>query len=306
MSLQLQASLFSSSASASLKPTTSPTNTVGTNDSASEDEDSTLHAWEREGWVPKMKSGKQISPNQIRNQLQKYIDECKANGTATQTSLLSKMSVNNNTFRRFMDPKTYKDQWSACQNGTYWAAAKLLEQAKYDTQQSKKKEKTAAGKRKAAVAGADEGSEGAGKSKKVKAAADGKKSKAVLKAEAENLIERVEAVEDVSTEDKVYDTCPQVVANIKNFLAREGVTKAMVLAALGGLNSNSLNRFLSGKKQDQCGNVTYKGAYLFFEKLRILEGKAKSQARLKNESENPGGFSLIKARSHMWVVSSRF
>lgn len=246
----------------------------------------------------------------MRNQLQKYIDECKSNGTATQTSLIEKMSVNNNTFRRFMNPKTYKDQWSACQNGTYWAAAKLLEQAKYDTQQSKKEAKSAAGKRKAAVAvaGVDEGSEGAGKNKKVKVAvaSAGKKSKAVLKAEAENLIERVEAVESVSTEDKVYDTCPQVVANIKAFLARGGMNKAMVLAALGGLNSNSLNRFLSGKKQDQCGNVTYKGAYIFFEKLRILEGKTKSQARLKNESANPGGFSLIKARSRMWVVSSRF
>ena len=305
MSLQLQASLFSSSAS--LKPTSSPTNTVATNDSASiEDEDDlTLHPWEREGWVPKMKSGKQISPNQIRNQLQKYIDECKANGTATQTSLIEKMSVNNNTFRKFMNPKTYKNQWSACQNGPYWAGAKLLEQAKYYQQQSKKQEKSAAGKRKAAVAGADEGSEGAGKNRKVKAA-DGKNSKAVLKAEAENIIERIKAVDNVSTEDKVYDTCPQVVANIKGFLAREGVTKAMVLEALGGINSNSLNRFLSGKKQDQCGNVTYEGAYIFFEKLRILEGKTKSQARLKNERENPGGFSLVKARSNGWMLTTRF
>ena len=54
-----------------------------------------------------------------------------------------------------------------------------------------------------------------------------------------------------------------------------------------------MNRFLSGKKQDQCGNVTYKAAYVFFEKLRILEGESKSAARRKNEKENPYGVSSL-------------
>lgn len=30
----------------------------------------------------------------------------------TQTQIIEKMGVNNNTFRRFMNPKTYKDQRS--------------------------------------------------------------------------------------------------------------------------------------------------------------------------------------------------
>ena len=59
------------------------------------------------------------------------------------------------------------------------------------------------------------------------------------------------------------------------------------------INNNSMNRFLSGKKQDQCGNVTYKAAYVFFEKLRILEGESKSAARRKNEKENPYGVSSL-------------
>jgi hypothetical protein len=60
---------------------------------------------------------------------------------------------------------------------------------------------------------------------------------------------------------------------------------------MGDLNSNSLNRFLAGKNQDQCGNITYKRAYVFFEKLRILEGKPKSSKRLSNEANQPQGFS---------------
>ena len=38
------------------------------------------------------------------------------------------------------------------------------------------------------------------------------------------------------------------------------------------------------------GNKTYKAAYLFFEKLRILEDTDKSEDRVKNETENPSGF----------------
>ena len=94
--------------------------------------------WNEFGWVPLMKSGKQKSPNMIRNQLQKYIDECKANGTHTQTAIVQSMGVNNNSFRRFMNPKTYKNQWSATSNSTYGAAARLLEEVQYDKDQAKK------------------------------------------------------------------------------------------------------------------------------------------------------------------------
>ena len=52
--------------------------------------------------VPLTKSGKQKSPNQIRNELQRYIDECKANGTSNQTRIIEKMGVNSNSFRKFM------------------------------------------------------------------------------------------------------------------------------------------------------------------------------------------------------------
>jgi hypothetical protein len=51
-----------------------------------------------------------------------------------------------------------------------------------------------------------------------------------------------------------------------------------------------------GKGQYQCGNVAYREGWVFFEKLRILEGKSKSDSRLGNELAHPKGFSLEKAR----------
>ena len=129
-----------------------------------------------------------------------------------------------------------------------------------------------------------------------------KKSK---KDQAMELINRINAVEGVSDESAIFDSCPVVVAKIKEFLQRDGVTKAMLLKAFGDINSNSMNRFLSGKHQDQCGNVTYQRAYVFFEKLRIMEGKAKSTKRLSNEAENPSGFSTTKVRAGGWVIMPR-
>ena len=121
------------------------------------------------------------------------------------------------------------------------------------------------------------------------------KSRSQLQLEALELISSVVDVDGVAT-TPVYDSCPQLVKKIKDFLERPGMTKGNFCTALGGINANSLNKFLAGKGQDQCGNVTYRKSWVFFEKLRVLEGKPKSSARRKNEMERPSGFSLEKAR----------
>ncbi len=191
-----------------------------------------------------------------------------------------------------MNPKTYKDPWTAAHYGTYWVAARLLARVAHEKELAKK-----AGKRKAtktpAPTTAGTANATAPAMKKTKTAGEEaspprKMTNAELKLKALQLIQRIHAVEGVP-EGIVYDTCPQVVAKIKEFLQRDGMTKASVLQALGDINNGSMNKFLSGKKQDQCGNVTYRTAYVFFEKLRILEGKKKSAARIKNESEHPTG-----------------
>ncbi len=106
--------------------------------------------------------------------------------------------------------------------------------------------------------------------------------------EVEELHRSVDAVQGANT-TVVYDTCPEVVEGIKSFLKHDGVTKAMLLRALGNINDNSMRKFLNGKNQDQRANVSYRAGYAFLEKLRILEGRPKSKARLENEAENPDG-----------------
>jgi hypothetical protein len=198
----------------------------------------------------------------------------------------------------------YYSLYIICRNGTYWSAARLLEQVKYEKEQAKKLAKKTAVKR------VSDASEEGQTNKKAKtsdetpaaasAAAATTKSKAQLELEAHQLIQRIQAVEGVPS-NLVYDSCPVLVKKIKEFLTRPGVTKKSFLDALDNLNSNSLNRFLAGKGQDQCGNVTYVRAYVFFEQWRILEGKPKSAARRKSEAENPRGYSLVKARAGTWV-----
>lgn len=190
-----------------------------------------------------------------------------------------------------MNPKTYKNQWSATSNGTYLAAAKLLAEVKHDADVAKK-----TGKRKPAAASVNG-------SKKAKTGGEASSFPSKSdKSDAQALIDKILAVQNVPEDAPIYDSCPQVVAKIKAFLAQDGMTKAAFLRALGNLNSNSLARFVAGKKQDQCANITYKRAYTFFEKQRLLEGKAKSAARMKNESEQIGGFSTNK-RSGSWVFA---
>lgn len=258
-----------------------------------------IQPWDVEGWIPKTPSGQQKSPNMIRNELQRYIDECRRTKASTQTAVIQTMGVNNNSFRKFMNPKTYKDPWSAVQNSTYWAGARLLEQLKHQKGRSAnggvKKRKTAGG----TVVGTKSATKKAKESTSTKSTAattsstPKKKTKAEAKLEIQNLIQRVMAVPNVSYTNGVYDSCPQIVTKIKLFLQRDGATKSILLTALGNINSNSMNRFLAGKKQDQRGNVTYKEAYVFFEKLRILEGLPKSAARVKSEAEHPNGFSIV-------------
>ena len=149
--------------------------------------------WEMEGFVPRTASGKQKSPNAIRNELQRYID----NSSETQTAIVDRMGVNSNSFRKFMNPKTYKDQWSACQNGTYWAAARLLERVKYEAKLAKATSK----KRKTSDSNVAE-------------AIGAKKSKADTKADAEELMYRINQVE-LDANVPVYDSCPELVKKVR-------------------------------------------------------------------------------------------
>eukprot|EP00545_Synedropsis_sp_CCMP1620_P003307 CAMPEP_0119005546 /NCGR_PEP_ID=MMETSP1176-20130426/1790_1 /TAXON_ID=265551 /ORGANISM="Synedropsis recta cf, Strain CCMP1620" /LENGTH=262 /DNA_ID=CAMNT_0006957373 /DNA_START=133 /DNA_END=921 /DNA_ORIENTATION=+ len=249
--------------------------------------------WEEEDYIPRTKSGKQKSPNMIRNQFQKYLDA----SSRTQTSILLEMHINNNSFRRFMNPKTYKNQWSATENGTYWAAAKFLDkEAHFDAQQTKenkinKKATTSNNIKKRKT------DDGATCTSNGGTAPPAKKSQKTSKMEAEQFLYSIVAVEGAATVP-VYDSCPEVVKKIKVLLQQDNdVTKASLCRVLGGINSNSLSQFLAGKKDTQSGNISYRAAYAFFEKKRLFDSDPKSKARLKNEMEQgPDGFSTTPFR----------
>lgn len=151
-------------------------------------EDDTLMPWEQDGWVPTTASGKQKSPNAIRNELQRFID----NSSETQTAIVGQLGVNYNSFSKFMNPKSYKNQWSAVQNGTYWAAARFLAQKKHESKVSGKKRKAAS----------DDGGVA-------------KKSASSARAEAELLMERINNVELPDNNGRVYDSCPEVVKKVR-------------------------------------------------------------------------------------------
>jgi hypothetical protein len=216
-----------------------------------------------------------------------------------------------------MNPGTYKNMWSATENGTYWAGAKLLAELEHEKEQAKLNAKIEAinDKYEAKIAKinakyeaktatvsttrdvidlTDDSKNTSNKKTKTNVGEDDsstaprKKTSTELKEDAEELIQRIK---DTYIGDYyvVYDSCPEIVTKIKTFLEIPGMTKAMLCSALGNINNNSLGQFLSGKKQDQCGNITYRAAYVFFEKLRILEGKGKSTKRLTNEAVNPNG-----------------
>jgi hypothetical protein len=59
------------------------------------------------------------------------------------------MGLNYSSFGKFMNPMTYKDQWSATSNGTYWAGAKLLARLEHEKEIAKRTtKKVTGGKRK--------------------------------------------------------------------------------------------------------------------------------------------------------------
>ncbi|KAI0835032.1 hypothetical protein F5Y06DRAFT_277217 [Hypoxylon sp. FL0890] len=98
-------------------------------------------------------------------------------------------------------------------------------------------------------------------------------------------------------EVRVYDTCNEVRKKIRAFLRKPDVSQASFCRAIikcfpeeRKIQSRQLNAFLD-KKGPMAGNTSsvFYGAYVFFEKLRIKEGKPKSEMRLEMEKIHPRG-----------------
>jgi hypothetical protein len=89
----------------------------------------------------------------------------------------------------------------------------------------------------------------------------------------------------------VYDTCDEVRKKIRAFLCQDGVTQAVFLREIAKtfgngrkIQANMLNEFL-GKKGPNSGNLSsvFYASYVFFEKMRIRDGKPKTAFREEME-----------------------
>ncbi|KAL2760356.1 hypothetical protein ACRALDRAFT_1078892 [Sodiomyces alcalophilus JCM 7366] len=96
---------------------------------------------------------------------------------------------------------------------------------------------------------------------------------------------------------RVHDTCDEVRRNIHALLRRPGIRQVDFLRAIAKsfpaprkIQSKQLHDFLA-KKGATAGNTScvYYGAYVFFEKRRVRDGRPKSKMRIEMESIHPAG-----------------
>ncbi|KAI1768229.1 hypothetical protein GGR53DRAFT_462752 [Hypoxylon sp. FL1150] len=138
-----------------------------------------------------------------------------------------------------------------------------------------------------------------------------KKSEAAKKGEqAKQLLD----VSDVSlngeeTEEvPVYETCDEVRKKIRAFLRKPDISQQAFCRAISAccsedrkIQSRQLNAFLN-KKGPMEGNTSsaFYGSYVFFEKLRIKDGKPKSQFREEMEKIHRRGVNTTE-QERFWI-----
>lgn len=108
----------------------------------------------------------------------------------------------------------------------------------------------------------------------------------------------------------IHDTCHTVRLAIRAALRRPGITQAAFLRAISAsytdgrrVLSRGLNDFLA-KKGVLAGNrnYAYYAAYVFFEKVRVRDGKAKSKDREVMERKWPSGVDTETDYSKGWFT----
>ncbi|KAB8346135.1 hypothetical protein FH972_023181 [Carpinus fangiana] len=222
-----------------------------------------------------------LKPNNVRTKLRRLLDS----GAVTQTKLLQDFQVSANSFRNFMG---HSDQMGGMGTDTYLIAYEYFCRRDLaglkDPNPNAKKRKS--------------DSTDAPASKKTK------KSGSALDVNLADITLADEETREVACYDLPREVRRKINAHLKS-----GVTQADLLRQLTALNggkklqSKQLNDFRAFRTPDG-GNMSaiYYTAYIYFEKLRIKEGKPKSSHRLDVEAEHPGGFD----RSRQGPSAARF
>lgn len=223
--------------------------------------------------------GKQLTPNQIRGQIRKYITE---NVNMSQTQFISFIGVTDFSFNHFMDAKNFREEWKATENPTYWNAANFLAtqkiQHKIAAIKDKAVEKSLLGKRTSSEVEA------------IAALVDLSMphlllpvpSKKQQKADMNAMLQAIISV-DVAEDTPIYADCDEVRRTLTKFFNTSGITEGAWLRVVQ-CQSKSLNSFrgFRGPSAGAANNI-YSKSWRFFEQKRILEGRGKSEQRLEAE-----------------------
>jgi hypothetical protein len=202
--------------------------------------------------------------NQIRTKIQAFLDS----GEMKVTEFQKTIGANSNSYGRFMK---LKGPWKGDSNNTFYGACKFFMKREKEGIKPAKKQKTGE-------------------------AALPDISNITLDKEEEDEVE-------------VYDTCDELRKKISAHLINTGVSKTSLCKAFAAqlhtrgnasIQIKQLNDF-RGKKGADAGNTSsvFYGGYVYFEKLRIAEGKPKSAFRVQMEKEwgEHGGFNTTHSSS---------
>ncbi|KAF9479049.1 hypothetical protein BDN70DRAFT_879204 [Pholiota conissans] len=101
----------------------------------------------------------------------------------------------------------------------------------------------------------------------------------------------------------IYDDCNEIRRKIRRLQKTPGFKLNHWLKDIGNINNNSYARFMRYEGETGgASNGTYYAAYVYFEKVRILEGMKKTTTRLANERQHSRtGFSRKLPSRWIWV-----
>ncbi|CAK3943836.1 Hypothetical predicted protein [Lecanosticta acicola] len=112
----------------------------------------------------------------------------------------------------------------------------------------------------------------------------------------------------------IYESCDEVRKKINAHLAKPGVTQAQFCRDLAAqyhsetkkIQSKQLVGFRS-KKGPWAGNtsIVCYTAYVYFEKLRLAEGRPKSEHRQGMEAVHPAGLDTQRTHERVWCKSNK-
>ncbi|CDO72356.1 hypothetical protein BN946_scf184977.g53 [Trametes cinnabarina] len=103
----------------------------------------------------------------------------------------------------------------------------------------------------------------------------------------------------------IYDDCNDIRRKIRLLLKQPNFKITHWLKEIGNINNNSYQRFMKATgPTGGAENGTYYAAYVYFEKVRIFEGKKKTAKRIRIEQERSQGLPRVD-RKHVWVFTGR-